>query len=754
MNRFIKVILCLAIIPIYSFGQKFDVNNYKPIESFGELPIDFRLTSEQKFKEDKAEISKDEKRFDRKTKEKFLLQTNFMLDNMLLSGKILFNDPLTNYVNKVANELLKGDENEALRKEVRIYVTKSPYVNAFSTDQGVILVNIGLLAQLENEAQLAYVIAHELVHYAKKHGINLFVETEKISKGRDGYRSLSQNDLYLNKNVRSRENEMEADELGLIKYYSQSNYCLEELDGVFDVLQYSYLPFDDMVFDTTYFNTEYYKLPNEYFLTKVDAIKGGEDYDEEKSTHPSIDKRRREIADIIEEMDNTGRLKFILPKEDFENVRAQARFEVIRQQLIYRNYPEVIYNCYVLLKKYPDNKFLKTAIASSLYGLAKYKINGGYNDVCESYNKIEGESQQVFHLFKKIDKKELNVIALEYAWSLHQEYPNDKYLYKISDDLMKELVMKNKLSSKDFYEKTKEEVKNEMSEETEELDTLKLSKYDKIKRKRKIKEIKSDNAYEFAFVSLFKDKEFKNRFAYWDEQCLESKSDIDVDDMDYKERKEYYREQRKEAKQLRKYGYALGIDTMVLVDPAYYKIDERKETQIRYIDSERKQFELNQMLVKNAQLAGINLSLIDSKNLKSDDTDVFNDLALLNDWIIECFSHEDMDFVMSESQYINEIVEKYNTKYFSWFVLFNVREKQKHMQRVCYYTMGFYTIPIAIYYLVKPEFSTHYYNVLFNVESGKAELSVAEDVNQNDNRDWINSKVYDTFFQIKSKRKK
>lgn len=755
MKRFIKVLLCLAIIPLISIGQKFDIKNYKPIESFGELPLDFRKTSEQKFKEDKAEISKNEKRFTRKSKEKFLLQTNFLLDNMLLSGKILFNDPLTNYVNKVADELLKGEDYEALRDEIRIYVTKSPSVNAFSTDQGIILINIGLIAQLENEAQLAYVIAHEIIHYTKKHGINLFVETEKISKGRDGYRSLSHNDLYLERNFRSRENEMEADELALIKFYSHSNYCLKELDGAFDVLQYSYLPFDEIVFDTAFFNSKYYNLSEEYFLDEVNSIKGGEEYDEAKSTHPNVDKRRRLIDELIEEMDNSSRKIFILPTKDFEIVRTQARFETIRQLLIYRSYPEVIYNCYVLLKKFPNNKFLKTAIASSLYGLAKYKLNGGYSEVCESYKKIEGESQQVYHLFKKIGKKELNIIALEYSWSLHQEYPNDDYLYKISDDLFKELVYKCKLNSKAFNKKTKDEVKTEIVNTEEEQDTLILSKYDKIKRKKKIQEIKSDNAYEFAFVDLFKDKEFVQRFDYWDEQYHNSETEVDIENLDYYERKAHYKKIRKEERKIKRFGYALGIDTMVLVDPVYYKIDERKETQVRYIDSERKQFELNKMLAKNAKLAGVNLNLIDSKNFNSDDTDVFNDLALLNDWVIECFNHEDLEMVMSESQYVSHLIQKYNTKHFAWCALFNVREaKRSDYMTACFYVMLGYTIPLAIYILVKPEYYTHYYNVLFNLETGEVALSISEDFSQNDNKDLINSKVFDNFFQIKARRKK
>ncbi|MCF8299328.1 MAG: hypothetical protein K9J13_17395 [Saprospiraceae bacterium] len=98
MNRYTIFLFLSLFIRLLSFGQKFDVNNYKPIQSSEELPLDFRVKSEQKYIEDKAELSKKEKRFTRKSQEKFLLQSNFMLDNLLQSGRILYNDPLSKYV--------------------------------------------------------------------------------------------------------------------------------------------------------------------------------------------------------------------------------------------------------------------------------------------------------------------------------------------------------------------------------------------------------------------------------------------------------------------------------------------------------------------------------------------------------------------------------------------------------------------------------------------------------------------------------
>ena len=71
------------------------------------------------------------------------ISSNYFLRDLLLSGDVLVNDPLGNYVNRVADELLKNDPE--LRKQIHIYVIKSPHVNAHAFDKGFIFINVGLL---------------------------------------------------------------------------------------------------------------------------------------------------------------------------------------------------------------------------------------------------------------------------------------------------------------------------------------------------------------------------------------------------------------------------------------------------------------------------------------------------------------------------------------------------------------------------------------------------------------------------------
>ena len=84
----------------------------------------------------------------------------------------LYQDPLLeDYLNQVAGRLappeVKGQE--AIR--LRVYAIKDPTLNAFTFPTGSIYVHTGLLARLENEAQLAVVLGHEETHATHRHAL-------------------------------------------------------------------------------------------------------------------------------------------------------------------------------------------------------------------------------------------------------------------------------------------------------------------------------------------------------------------------------------------------------------------------------------------------------------------------------------------------------------------------------------------------------------------------------------------------------
>lgn len=80
-------------------------------------------------------------------------------------------DPLLqDYLTAVARRLLPPHTSDA-GVSIAVQVINNPALNAFAYPTGVIYVHSGLLARLENEAQLAAVLAHEIGHVIHRHAI-------------------------------------------------------------------------------------------------------------------------------------------------------------------------------------------------------------------------------------------------------------------------------------------------------------------------------------------------------------------------------------------------------------------------------------------------------------------------------------------------------------------------------------------------------------------------------------------------------
>jgi Zn-dependent protease with chaperone function len=145
MNKKLVGIFIFIVSCLFFKSHAQDLSDFTRLESKGEIPQDFLVLSSEKIKADQASNKNEE------LDEDFFISTRYGLDELLLSGQILFNEELSNYVNEVAKYTLR-DEPELIN-ELRFYIIKSNEVNAYSTDQGIIFFTTGLLAQLEYEAQ-------------------------------------------------------------------------------------------------------------------------------------------------------------------------------------------------------------------------------------------------------------------------------------------------------------------------------------------------------------------------------------------------------------------------------------------------------------------------------------------------------------------------------------------------------------------------------------------------------------------------
>lgn len=88
------------------------------------------------------------------------------------SGFVYEDADLEVYLNEVARKLQPSDDPAGLH--VKIFVLKDPHLNAFAFPNGVIYLHSGLLARMDNEAQLAALLGHEITHCTRQHALKAF----------------------------------------------------------------------------------------------------------------------------------------------------------------------------------------------------------------------------------------------------------------------------------------------------------------------------------------------------------------------------------------------------------------------------------------------------------------------------------------------------------------------------------------------------------------------------------------------------
>lgn len=166
-----------------------------------------------------------------------------MHKQMVAEGAIYDNDELQAYVDRIGQRLVANSEHAD--QDFTFTVIDSPDINAFATPGGFVYVNRGLLAYLDNEPELAGVLAHEIAHITARHAARqqtanitnkVLATTAYILTGSGDLADAST--MYGTELVRGygRDHELEADGLGA-QYMHQSGYDTDALLEVIGVLK-------------------------------------------------------------------------------------------------------------------------------------------------------------------------------------------------------------------------------------------------------------------------------------------------------------------------------------------------------------------------------------------------------------------------------------------------------------------------------------------------------------------------------------
>ncbi|MDX9810981.1 MAG: M48 family metalloprotease [Bacteroidales bacterium] len=153
------------------------------------------------------------------------------------------NDALKNFLQQRGNEMGLISHRPNIQYHVKIL--DSPVVNAFAVPGGYVYFTRGLLAQLNNEAELMGVLGHEMGHITARHSVSqqskqqlgtlLLIGGLIVSKDLQQYADYAMQGMQLLFLKFSRDDEVEADRLG-VEYSSKIGYDAHKMADFFQVL--------------------------------------------------------------------------------------------------------------------------------------------------------------------------------------------------------------------------------------------------------------------------------------------------------------------------------------------------------------------------------------------------------------------------------------------------------------------------------------------------------------------------------------
>lgn len=115
-----------------------------------------------------VEQSSSSEKFDFSEVDKDLLHEINLLDERFEKEGVVYHDPgLDTYLTRVGTAVVAGKKLENVEWKFR--ALRDPVPNAFALPNGSIYVNTGLLALLDDENQLAAILAHEVMHVSYRH---------------------------------------------------------------------------------------------------------------------------------------------------------------------------------------------------------------------------------------------------------------------------------------------------------------------------------------------------------------------------------------------------------------------------------------------------------------------------------------------------------------------------------------------------------------------------------------------------------
>lgn len=394
----------------FSFAQSLSYYPYHPTDT---MPL-YTLATQQRammrtFFEQPTGVSKE-------YRQAYSTLADEVTDNLYrtLRYQALRDTLIAPYVQHIFDKILAANPQ---LPPAHLVVVRRPVANAYAAGSGIIVCNVGLLAKLNNESQLAFVLGHELAHVYFNHmqqGLTEHFDTfysrafqKKIKKiQREEYNMRSKlhslvQETSLNQLYHNRSYEQQADSLGYRLMTaagfpgSQAYTALQLLDRI-DVPS----PEAAEALPDLFACSDTYPLwvdHAEPVSSSIFAVKEKQatafELSDTLKTHPNCQARAHYIQQMVSAQSNTTVER---GSPAFRRVRAASQLETIQSWFERQRYDQTLFEIWQQSTVPSTSDYLPAVTLLSLYKLKEHLLHHSYAHVVASPSDQRPESVNQF----------------------------------------------------------------------------------------------------------------------------------------------------------------------------------------------------------------------------------------------------------------------------------------------------------------------------------------------------------------------
>lgn len=441
MRSFAVGIVCLLTWP--AMGQF--AKTYHAIPVLDTIPFEIHAAMEIRLKSDEDAISEPRGKANSYIKSLYKGRFDYIVKTFN-EDRFIADSELNLYISEILQKICQA--NPELPRDVSLYLYRSTVPNAVSYGEGTIAFSLSLLARMENEDQVAFILCHELAHYYKKHtelkvkDLTRLNFDKELSKQVKEIRSSSYGQytkmkdlvkgLELSLNRHSREHEFEADSIGLQLFLNTQYNIAAPVRAMHILDSVDRSAYQNMLDLKKYFNFSNYQYKSNWSeYTKSDTWYAKKDETDTAKTHPSC---LRRAAALQRQLARTSRIaEPEKPDEVFTFIRTASEFELVESEYHFKEYGKALFLTLILLERFPENAYLHGMVGKCLYKLYESQKDHVLGKVLDLPDPRFEENYDRFLTFlHRLRLSELENLAYYYTTTKEESlFSDENFLYAV-----------------------------------------------------------------------------------------------------------------------------------------------------------------------------------------------------------------------------------------------------------------------------------------------------------------------------------